>query len=262
LYGTAPVGLRVDIPELYLQMTELISFGAGVNSTAMIIMLVNRGWRGPIVFVDTGCEWPETYCFMDYFENEWLKPRGLEITHVGEEYRIESKKIDLVGYCRLHGMIPIPAARFCTRMYKTEPLNKWASEHNIDTQFIGIATEEAHRQKGRDCPLIDANIDRKGCVKIIQDEGLSVPRKSGCWICPFQRNSQWKELWTNHRDLFDIAQGLEDAASKRTGRFITFDPDGKVTLAMRRAGFESQTSMFDEQEMDSLLQYKPCVCGL
>lgn len=34
---------------------ELISFGAGVNSVAMTILLVNEGWRGPIVFCDTGC---------------------------------------------------------------------------------------------------------------------------------------------------------------------------------------------------------------
>jgi 3'-phosphoadenosine 5'-phosphosulfate sulfotransferase (PAPS reductase)/FAD synthetase len=243
-------------------MTELISFGAGVNSTAMTIMLVNQGWRGPIVFADTGAEWPETYCFMDYFEKEWLGPRGLGITRPGAEYRIESKRLDLVNYCRLHSVIPIPAARFCTRLYKTVPLAKWAEERGITTQFIGIAAEESHRQKGRECPLIDANIDRKGCVKIIQAEGLSVPRKSGCWICPFQRNSQWQELWTNHRDLFEIARRLEEGACKKTKRFITFDPAGKVSLAMRQLRYESQSSMFDDQEMDDLLEYKPCVCGL
>ncbi len=30
-----------------------ISYGAGVNSTALAILLVNEGWRGDIVFVDT-----------------------------------------------------------------------------------------------------------------------------------------------------------------------------------------------------------------
>jgi hypothetical protein len=99
-------------------------------------------------------------------------------------------------------------------------------------------------------------------VKIIQDEGLSVPRKSGCYICPFQRNNQWKELWANHSDLFHVAQMLEEEASKRTKRFITFDPSGKVSLAVRRVRYESQTSMFDDAEMDGLLEYKPCLCGL
>jgi 3'-phosphoadenosine 5'-phosphosulfate sulfotransferase (PAPS reductase)/FAD synthetase len=244
-------------------MSELISFGAGVNSTAMTIMLVNQGWRGPIVFADTGAEWPETYCFMDYFESEWLRPRGLEITRAGAEYRLEkNSNLPLVEYCQHYITVPMPGTRFCTRLYKTEPIDRWCTQYNITTQLIGISAEESHRKKKRECPLIDANIDRNGCIKIIQDEGLSVPRKSGCWICPFQRTSQWKELWMNHRDLFDIAQGLEDTATKVRKRFVTFDPSGKVSLAMLRTRFESQTSMFDEQEMDSLLQYKPCVCGL
>ena len=46
---------------------EFLSFGAGVNSTALAILAVNDGWRGEIVFADTGCENPETYCWMDYF---------------------------------------------------------------------------------------------------------------------------------------------------------------------------------------------------
>jgi 3'-phosphoadenosine 5'-phosphosulfate sulfotransferase (PAPS reductase)/FAD synthetase len=88
-------------------MSELISFGGGVNSTAMAIMLVNEGWRGPIVFSDTGCEWPETYCFMDMFESEWLKPRGLEITRIGAEWRTEAREGSLVEYCEAHGMVPL-----------------------------------------------------------------------------------------------------------------------------------------------------------
>lgn len=33
---------------------ELLSFGGGGNSVAMSIVLVEQGWRGPIVFADTG----------------------------------------------------------------------------------------------------------------------------------------------------------------------------------------------------------------
>ena len=89
---------------------ELISYGGGVNSTAMTIMLVNDGWRGPIVFADTGAEWPETYCYMDYFEAEWLAPRGLTITRLGAEWRPEKKMRDcpsLLDYCESYGMVPV-----------------------------------------------------------------------------------------------------------------------------------------------------------
>jgi len=62
-------------------MTEMASFGAGVNSVAMIVMLVKAGWRGPIVFSNTGGEHPETYCYMEYF-GQWLAKHGLEITQL------------------------------------------------------------------------------------------------------------------------------------------------------------------------------------
>jgi hypothetical protein len=34
--------------------SEVLSFGGGVNSVALAILLVNEGWRGHIVFADTG----------------------------------------------------------------------------------------------------------------------------------------------------------------------------------------------------------------
>lgn len=75
-------------------MDEMVSFGAGVNSTAMVITLAEEGWRGPIVFADTMGEKPETYCYMDYFEREYLKPRGLAITRLlpGDETTAKPRK--------------------------------------------------------------------------------------------------------------------------------------------------------------------------
>jgi len=74
----------------------MLSFGAGVNSTALAILLINRGWKGEIVFSDTGCEWPDTYCFMDYFENEWLRPHGLEIVRLkGMPWHRKGKRLGI-----------------------------------------------------------------------------------------------------------------------------------------------------------------------
>ena len=41
-------------------MSEMLSFGAGLNSVALAVLLANQGWNGPIVFADTGAEHPET----------------------------------------------------------------------------------------------------------------------------------------------------------------------------------------------------------
>jgi hypothetical protein len=153
-------------------------------------------------------------------------------------------------------------ARFCTVEYKTAPINRYCEHHHIERQLIGIAADEAHRQKGRPCPLIDRGITRQGCIDIIQAENLDVPQKSGCFICSFQRDSQWRTLWQRYPELFERAAKLEEGASARTGRYITLDPSGKVTLRDRQYRYEHQLGLFDDAEMDDLLAYKPCHCGL
>jgi hypothetical protein len=246
-------------------MSELISFGAGVNSVAMTILLANDGWRGPIVFADTGCEWPETYCYLDYFEREWLAPRGMSVTRLAGEWRqnARAKEHGLVEYCESLGMVPFPAVRWCTRMYKVEPLSAYADAHAITTQYLGIAADEAHRKPEAARPLVDRNITRQGCTDTIEAEGLDVPPKSSCYICPFQRDGQWRELWHRHPDLFERAARLEESVRRKTpGYRATLDYAGKVTLRDRQYRYEHQGSLLDESDWDELLAYRPCVCGL
>lgn len=246
--------------------SAMLSFGAGVNSTALSILLINGGWKGEIVFSDTGCEWPDTYCFMDYFENEWLRPRGFEIARLkGMPWHRKGKRLGLQGcslieYCEAAHVIPLAAVRWCTSGWKVAPLERY---QNGRTSMLGIAADEAHRKMDADRPLVEWGISRQDCVDIIAAEGLSVPRKSGCYICPFQRNAQWRELWEHHPDLFDRAMRLEESTvrSKSTRWNATLDPHGKVTLRQRKLAYESQMTL-PEIDMDALLAYKPCVCGI
>jgi hypothetical protein len=114
-----------------------------------------------------------------------------------------------------------------------------------------------------DRPLVEAGIDRTECVRIIEAAGLDVPQKSGCYICPFQRASQWRRLWELHPDLFERAARLEEGArAKMRNKLFTLDPGGKITLRRRQAMYEGQIPMFEEAEMDGMLAYRPCVCGL
>jgi hypothetical protein len=246
-------------------MNQVISYGAGVNSTAMAIMLINQGWKGQIVFSDTGCEWPETYCFMDYFEREWLKPRGFEIIRIkGKPYHRLAGGISLIEYCETHHKIPMAAVRWCTMDYKVRALGYWCELNGNPEQLIGIAADESHRKPESNRPLVDASITREGCYKIIEAEGLSVPRKSGCYICPFQRPSGWKQLWQEHRELFERAARLEESTVRDIdGRYqVTLDPAGKITLRQRQHAFEHQIPMFDQVDYDDLLRFKPCICEL
>jgi hypothetical protein len=240
-------------------MAELISFGAGLNSTALAIMLIKQGWQGHIVFADTGCEWPDTYCFIDYFESQWLNPRGFAIERIRQQHKAGGKS--LIEYCESALVIPLAAMRWCTAEWKVEALLRYAPN---TTMLLRISAEESHRQVERPRPLVDAGIDREGCRQIIQAEGLPIPHKSSCYICPFQQDSQWRELWQRHPDLFDRAMRLEEAVQGKrvSAKKCTLDPSGEIYLRQRKLRYEAQLPLLDDAIMEGLLAYKPCVCGL
>jgi len=250
----------------------MISFGGGVNSVAMTVLLVKEGWQGPIVFADTGGEWPETYCYMDYFEEEFLAPRSRTIMRLspGSEYHRSKAQVPLEEYCLEAGIVPLVFARWCTDRWKVTPLLNWRRQQDMEKMLLAIAAEEAHRAKPRpfrQYPLVDRWIDRDGCMEIIQDQGLELPRRSNCFFCPFQRMSTWRDLWTLHPDLFERAAAMERNASAKVGKRFTLIPSrpdlGRIapTLDELRVGYEKQMEL-PGFEYGYLREFQGCVCEL
>lgn len=225
----------------------VLAFGAGVNSTALAIILVRKRWKGFAVFADTGTEWPETYEFMETFR-PILESNGIQFVRLGPEYRSRRYSLPLIEAAEQYRMIPLAKARWCTTEYKIRPLQRWCRKMGFDSEkdvMIAIAADESHRQPGKIRPLVDAGITRTDCVRIITDFGLPIPPKSGCWMCPFQSKVQWRALRLLHPDLFQRALMLEQIAG------CTFDPSGEHPLAE----YVRQEELFDWSEF-----YQPCLC--
>lgn len=237
---------------------RVVSFGGGVNSVALVLLLVSEGWRGPVVFSDTGTEWPETMDYVSLF-GEWMAKRGLELTVLGPEWRRGKNQLALIEYCEHYRVTPFPAVRWCTSHWKVEPLQRWCESNGYvySDMLLGISVDEAHRQPEKDRPLVDRGIDRDGCARIIVDAGLPLPRKSGCYLCPFQRNAIWRELYKVHPGLFERVAALEEAAIERRadGHISPTQHSGRHTLRQLAAGYAAQTEMFD-----GLDYYQPCLC--
>ncbi len=194
-------------------MKMYLSYGGGVNSTAMLLLLKDEGWDFESIYVDHGCDWPETREYVRLIREVW----GYPITVLNPVIRGCNT---LEGYLRKYSMIPSRVKRFCTHDWKVVPIHKYVQKPCF--MLIGFSTDEEkravlHSEDGIDnrFPLLEYKISRKECVKIIQRHHLPVPIKSGCWFCPFQRVGQWKKLRREHPDLFCRAKSLEFNQNKK-----------------------------------------------
>jgi len=189
-------------------MKTILSFGGGVNSTAIIALALLKEIPMPdyIVFSDTGAEMPHTYKYIDYIES-----KGIKIIYLTGG----TKGMTLIEWCREKSYIPSRMNRWCTDYWKIQPIRKFAKSLNDEFEMIlGIDAGEIHRAtrsryKERKFPLIELGINREGCKRIIKKAGLGIPQKSGCFLCPYRRRRQWIELKKHHPDLWKIAVDLE-----------------------------------------------------
>ena len=191
----------------------VVSYGGGVNSTALIILLVKK--RLPldyVVFADTGNEMPETY--------QYLKVMGRYLEKVEiplEIVRVRSGE-SLSDRCTRRRVIPSEVWRWCTRDMKVTPIHAFYRGLKAHIyQYMGIDYGEVHRMKPARVdyvtnlyPLIDAKIKRDGCVDIIKKARLPVPIKSGCYICPFNNMERWASIHDKHPDLYKTAIKIEE----------------------------------------------------
>ena len=240
-------------------MKNYLSFGGGVNSVAMMLYLLDEGWDFEAVFVNHGTDWPETYEYLDMFQ-EWLKDNGHKpITVLKPEV---TGFWNLYDYCWHYRIVPNSLYRWCTDKFKVRVMKGYYKVPCF--ALIGFDMDESHRAKLKPVdghenrfPLLEAEMNRNDCKEYIRKKGLSMPRKSGCYICPFMKVGNWKELRMRHPGLFCKAVELE----KREMDYRTSKGKKPYFLSPRQVSIsvmvdESQLKLFKQDE------YPPCECML
>jgi len=192
-----------------MKTKRYLSYGAGVNSTALMLLLKDEGIEFESVFVDHGGDYPETYDYVDY-----LKKKGYEITVLVPE---ASGCRTIEEYAHKYNLFPGFHFRWCTIHFKIKPLHKYYAKPCVD--YIGIGKDEERRIQNyrkvpgitAQYPLIEKGIDRNNCIDIIKEHGLKVPRRSGCWCCPFMSKPEVRRLFLEQPDLYKRRKELEEA---------------------------------------------------
>lgn len=212
----------------------VVSYGMGVDSTAVLVGFAARGIRpDAILFADVGGERPETYAYLEVI-NRWLASVGFPLVTIVRYTPKRAPYRDLEGNCLCNRTMPGLAfgRKSCSQKWKGQPLDAhvrklFAAELAAGVQIdrvIGYdcGPKDARRGKQEDTaefhwwfPLRDWGWDREECKRQIAAAGLPVPIKSCCFFCPAMKPAELLDLADRHPDLALRAVAIEDGAQGR-----------------------------------------------
>lgn len=180
-------------PDLFDARTVVLSFGGGVDSSAILLWHLFHEPLGirHVVFADTGAEHPETYANVERF-------RLLCEEHGLPFHTVAKPGETITEWCLRLGIVPVLAggSHICSKKFKGDVIAKWAQDQGIDwpVYLIGIEANEGYRcsrfttPKGDRAeyqyPLVELGMTRSDCEALIKRHGMTV-RKSSCIFCPF-----------------------------------------------------------------------------
>jgi hypothetical protein len=211
-----------------------VSFGGGLNSTAVLVLLRQLGdVPDAVLFADTGGETPDTYEHVARMD-DWCAANGFPaITTVRREcdhdrQKSETKYDTLEEECFAKKSLPSIAyyGRSCSMKWKHAPQDKWANNWplardrwaagGVCVKVIGYDADEPDRVKfHRDAkwafwhPLVDRDIGRAECEAVVRAAGLPVPPKSSCYFCPEMTPPEIADLERRYPALLARALAME-----------------------------------------------------
>lgn len=200
----------------------LAAYGAGVDSTAMLIEKIARGEPVDMVlFADTGSEKPETYAYLEMFRG-WLQAHGVPsavVRYIPKDFKNHPPYKTLEENCLTNGTLPSKAFGFgsCSMKWKVQPqeqfartwqpaIDAWARGDTV-LKLIGYDCSPADDRRYHDragygddkrytyeYPLRDWGWKREDCIKRILEAGLPEPPKSACFFCPVTKPHELHEM--------------------------------------------------------------------
>jgi hypothetical protein len=199
---------------------RVLSLGAGVQSTAMLLMGLRGEFGEPpdvAIFADTQWEPRTVYDHLAWLEREVAPFPILRVT--AGDIRANTLRQDVRSaqpplYVLSSGSArETMIRRQCTKGYKIEPIQKKVREliglkprqrspkEAVVEQWIGISLDEVQRMKPNPeryidnrWPLIELGMSRHDCLGWLDRNGYPEPPKSACIGCPYHANPQWRAM--------------------------------------------------------------------
>lgn len=190
---------------------HILGISGGKDSAALAVYMRDRIPEMEYVFADTDKELEETYEFLAILEAYLGKP----IVRLNAERSFDH-------YLKIYGgYLPSPRQRWCTRVLKLKPFEKYVGDDPV-VNYVGIRADEDREGLLSTKPNIktvfpfkEAGIGHAEVFRILEEAGLGLPKyyewrsRSGCYFCFFQRQDEWIGLLERHPELYAAAIAYE-----------------------------------------------------
>lgn len=216
----------------------IVSHGGGVQTTALLALAATGEIpHRTFVFANVGdrAEKPETLAYLRNVAAPFAERHGLTLTERRWVTRVGTPRDlfdDLTDPDTRSWPIPVQGGnRLCTIRYKIAVVNRWMRENGATPSdpmrvAIGFSVDEIDRARtpGVDpnvpyriveYPLIDLEITRAQCHRIIAAADLPDPPRSSCWFCPLQSTAEWRHTRATDPHRFTAAVALEATINRR-----------------------------------------------
>jgi len=191
---------------------HVVALSGGKDSTAMALRLAEVAPRDyTYVCTPTGNEPDEMFAHWKRIGELLGKPL---VPVVGGT---------LKGLITKQNALPNWRQRWCTRMLKIEPYAAWllkqTERHDRVFSYVGLRADEAERESDdySKVPGVEAVFPMRewgwGLKEVwayLGDKGITVPKRTDCALCFYQRLAEWWELWHEQPDKWAEGEALEE----------------------------------------------------
>lgn len=265
--SSACIAASTLLPVSTVGLKRFISFSGGVESTTMCVLF---GKGATAIWCDTGAEHDLMYQRIDEVEKE------LKIIHDGEFelVRVKSEKhIGLEQYANKRKFMPSGQARYCTRLFKIEPIDDYLSKQGECELMIGFNADEEGRTGNLELksnvkytyPLIEFGLTRWECEETLKLHGLhpNFPvymLRGGCRMCFFKSEKEYRAMYHLNRIEFEKIIAFEEGMQDTRIKFYSIMGNGK---SLRQLGNECATEKLMFSEIETLYKSlkKETSCG-
>jgi len=255
-------------------MKRFISFSGGVESTTMCILY---GADAKGIWCDTGSEHKAMYNRISFVESEIKKIHPLfEIIRIKPD--VKAKGIStptLEDYCTETKVMPSQQMRFCTRMFKVQPIDNFLYPQGECELMIGFNFDEQGRTGNMEklsnvvykYPLIEDGYTRDDCEEILAEHNLH-PKfpvymmRGGCRMCFFKSQKEYKAMYHLNKQEYLEVQEFEEKIQDKRKKFYSIMGNGK-SLRQLAIECEREKEFLKDQDWNDLYKSlkKETSCG-